>query len=123
MSRIANYRRISLADYPEAPAWFERLAEHLNQTLDQLVTSLQGRLTTENESAEIVEFDVKHLSYFEFKFPTLKGTPEEVTVIGSAEPLNYFWWYLKREGTIRAICSFVSATTEPVTVTIKVRGQ
>lgn len=122
MSKLSNYRRINPADYPDAPAWFEQLAEALNQTLDELVTTLQGGITSENENVEHVSLSVYHNTYFEFNFPTVRGTPEEVSIVSAAEPVSYFWWYLKREGLIRAFCNFASATASPVDVRIKIRG-
>jgi hypothetical protein len=91
--RISNFRRFTLADYPELPEGFEKFFSQLNLILEELVQALQGNTSVgENLNGARLDVQVEHGKAQDF---TLKEKIRGKPAIGFAYAPGY-----KTESTV-----------------------
>ena len=121
MSKIDNFVRFSRQDYPDAPEWFEKFSKNLNHILEQIVSCLQGRVSTANENAEVIYAVLVEDRPQEVVAPMVDGDIEEVRVLWSETEVTSFVWERTTNGAL-VTAGFSGSPTEPQQVRLKVRG-
>ena len=119
---LKNYRRLDPSKYTDAPEWFYEVADSLNKTLREIVETLQGNITTDNERAEVVELSLTHETLQVVSHPKVRASVEEVRPIWSATALTGFYWAQNDSSSVIVRVWFRGAPTEPQHVRLKIRG-
>ena len=80
--KIGNFRRLSRADFPDAPDILWRMLESFQDQIELLTSALQGHLTFEdNFNVEIKDLDLEDNTTVTFKLNHLKGKPIGVILL------------------------------------------
>lgn len=73
---VADHEALTIADFPEAPEWFQRYLEATGKSEDVLTRALQGNLTlAHNLHAELWEGELRHDTEDEIRLQSLRGKP------------------------------------------------
>ena len=123
--KIEALRRIVPADYPEAPEWFHRFADVLNDTLEQLTQLPQKNISTENLNEELREVTINDDQEFDLTFREIRGRPTVVSVVFVSgmrrhHPLQ---WQPLAGKQVRCKLKFLTDPGEPVLIRVLIRGQ
>lgn len=119
--KIDNFVRFSPQDYPDAPEWFEKFSRNLNHILEQIVTVLQGGITTDNENAEVLTLYLTDSALQEIRAPKVTGEIEDVQIIWAETPVDNYLWSRTADGAT-VTPYFRGSPTDRQLVRIKVRG-
>ncbi|MHC4714301.1 MAG: hypothetical protein ACYTAN_13700 [Planctomycetota bacterium] len=119
---IESFRRIDPAKYKEAPEWFIRFIGTVNRHFEDVITLLQGGLTSRNENSELIPIEVKNAQEEKIDHPNVRSAPEEVRIVYSETALTSFRWYMSAEGQVAITCTFSGSPAGPQRVHVYVRG-
>jgi len=123
--KLGNYSHPTRDSFPDMPPGMEDPMKILGKHLVSITQILQGEFSlTQNGNHEVVRVRVQHGREFEFRLKTLDGPPqgawiEKSNLYDEAKPLQ---WAPVAEDRIKAIARWASAPTNPVEISIFVRG-
>lgn len=82
--RIKDWRRITLDDISEAPEWFQRAVDSLNDQIEDLTTALQLRLTlSENLYSEVRTLELAHDVSTDIRLQKIRTRPLGLLVLAT----------------------------------------
>lgn len=59
--KVSAINKLSREDYPDAPNWFARVLDVLNNFMDQVLLALRGKLTfRDNLLNQVIDFEFTH---------------------------------------------------------------
>lgn len=79
--KVQSYVKLQRENFPGVPEEFEGVFDHLNKTLEELVSALQGKLSfDDNFNCEIKEFTVRDNTPIRVKV-RVRGKPRGVILL------------------------------------------
>lgn len=83
--KASSWKRITKSDHPDAPEWFEGVADSLNGHLEMITQILSGNTTFgDNLLAEIRQIDLAHDTVTPVELQRLRRTPLGVILVASS---------------------------------------
>jgi len=122
--KVETLRRFTPTDYPEAPDWFHRFANLLNNTLEQLTQLTQKNIGTDNINEEVREITIVDDQEFDLSLQVVKGKPIAawVVFVTGMRRHNPLEWEPRGGSQLRCKLKFLAAPGKPVLIRIMVRG-
>lgn len=122
--KVRNFKRIIPGEFSDDPEEIvRRLAEVLNDPIEEVVLALQGRLGVENSNADRIEFECPHNTPVDVHYNVQGDRVDEVQIMWSSSAIFAWTWDTVAERTIRLTVSFVGAPSTAQTLRILVRGR